>query len=174
MHFLPDPIKAYIFCTEIVFFTFNRKSLETNICWQLMIVILSLKRFYLRWIMKEFLLVIHPMKNWSPFKVSGRELHLQARHAGPLLHPVPSHLPARHAGHILHPVPSRLQARHDGPLRQCPSWLRGQCNLVRLIRFINHSLLSEQKGYHPVWQMAVEAARQYVKDKKEWRTLVHM
>ena len=36
------------------FFTFYRKGLETNICWQLMIIILCLKRFSLRWVIKDF------------------------------------------------------------------------------------------------------------------------
>ena len=36
------------FSIQIVFFTFQRKSLETNICWQLVILFLCLIRFYLR------------------------------------------------------------------------------------------------------------------------------
>ena len=39
-------------CIFCIFVAFSCKSLETNIFWQLMIIILCLKRFSLRWIIK--------------------------------------------------------------------------------------------------------------------------
>ena len=49
-----------IFSIQIVFFTFHRKSLETNFYWQLMIIILCLNRFSLWWLLKDFF-VIDPL-----------------------------------------------------------------------------------------------------------------
>ena len=53
--FSAGPTKSLYFPSKTVFFTFYRKSLETNFYWQLIIIILCLKHFSLRWIIKDFL-----------------------------------------------------------------------------------------------------------------------
>ena len=61
MHFQHGS-KKRVFSIQIVFFTVYRKSLETNYVLDLMIHIVCLECFSLRWIIKSFFVVGNPLK----------------------------------------------------------------------------------------------------------------